>query len=523
VIASLAPAEIESFRNLVAERLGLFFDDAKLDFLADVLRKRMEETGCQHFAAYRGRVIASSGKRGEIGALAEQLTVGETYFFRYCDHLRAFAEVVIPSRIEARGGERRLRILSAGCASGEEPYSLAILLRERFANLAPWQIELSGFDVNPRAVEKALHGRYPEWSLRETPEDLRSRYFRSVGRDFQLDESVRSAVTFEQRNLVEEDRSFWLRESFDAVFCRNVLMYLTPDVTRSVVARIARCIAPGGFLFLGHAETLRGVSQEFHLQHTHETFYYQRQQAHEAQSTATDTAWATTVRAATASALPELVEPNDTWYGVIQTASERIATLTGDKARSAVGTVESAPQGVAISRAKARAAVWDRAPALELLRRERFREATELVNHLPPEAKTDPDTQLLLAVLLANSGELLEAEKVCEQILHLDDLSAGAHYLMALCKEHAGDSSDAIRHDQAAAYLDSAFAMPHLHLGLIAKRSADVETARRELGRALSLLDREDASRVLLFGGGFTREALVEFCGRELRACGGGS
>jgi len=323
-------------------------------------------------------------------------------------------------------------------------------------------------------------------------------------------------VACEQRNFVEEDGSFWLREAFDAVFCRNVTMYLTSDVTRSVIARVARSLMPGGFLFLGHAETLRGVSHEFLLRHTHETFYYQRREAYEPESAAAPLRLTTTVRGANENPLPELLEPNDTWFSVIRRASERIATLTTDKARAA----DRASRRTAISRC-APAAVWDRAQALELLGRERYREAKDLITQLPTEAKADPDTQLLLAMLLANSGEISEAEKVCEQILHFDELSAGAHYLMALCREHAGDSTGAMRHDQAAAYLDSTFAMPHLHLGLIAKRSADAETARRELARALPLLDREDASRVLLFGGGFTREALVELCSRELRACGG--
>jgi chemotaxis protein methyltransferase CheR len=166
---------------------------------------------------------------------------------------------------------------------------------------------------------------------------------------------------------------------------------------------------------------------------------------------------------------------------------------------------------------------WDRTVAIELLRREKFSEAMDLLRALPAESKTDPDAQLLIAVLLTNGGDLPEAEKVCRHVLNLDELNAGAHYLMALCREHAGDQASAVQHDQTAAYLDSAFAMPHLHLGLVAKRSADMETARRELGRALPLLDREDASRILLFGGGFTREALVEFCRAELRACGGTS
>jgi chemotaxis protein methyltransferase CheR len=124
-------------------------------------------------------------------------------------------------------------------------------------------------------------------------------------------------------------------------------------------------------------------------------------------------------------------------------------------------------------------------------------------------------------VLHANSGEIIEAEKIARQVLSADELNTGAHYLIALCREQGGDDDGAVRHNQAATYLDPLFAMPHLRLGLIAKRGADPETARRELGQALPLLDREDAARILLFGGGFTREALVEFCRAELRACGG--
>jgi chemotaxis protein methyltransferase CheR len=514
VIVAPAAVEIECFRDLVAERLGLHFEDSKLDFLADVLRQRMEDTGCHFFSAYRKRISSFPDERSETGALAEQLTVGETYFFRYAEHFRAFAEVVLPNRIQARGADHRLRILSAGCASGEEPYSLAILIRERFPELATWDVKIQGFDVNAAVVGRAMRARYSPWSLRETPHDLQSKYFRGHGRDFQLDEAVRSAVRFEERNLVEDDQLFWRRDNFDAIFCRNVTMYFTMDVARSVVARIARSLSPGGYFFLGHAETLRAVSHEFHLRHTHETFYYQRREANETECHMTlplETAECSSFRRP----VPELVEASDSWFSAIRRASERIASLTEGNN----GTGVRIPAGATNPRPMA----WDRTVAIELLRREKFSEAMDLLRALPAESKTDPDAQLLIAVLLTNGGDLPEAEKVCRHVLNLDELNAGAHYLMALCREHGGDQASAVQHDQTAAYLDSAFAMPHLHLGLVAKRSADMETARRELGRALPLLDREDASRILLFGGGFTREALVEFCRAELRACGGTS
>jgi len=189
-----------------------------------------------------------------------------------------------------------------------------------------------------------------------------------------------------------------------------------------------------------------------------------------------------------------------------------------DKSRNA--SIRANGTAPAAATARPPVPAWDRTLAIELLREEKFAQATELMRGLPAESSSDPDAQLLLAVLLTNRGSLSEAEKVCERLLALDELNAGAHYLMALSREHAGDRAAAIEHDRTAVYLDSAFAMPHLHLGLLAKRSGQKDTAKGELTRAMALLAREDASRIFLFGGGFTRETLAEFCRTELLACG---
>jgi chemotaxis protein methyltransferase CheR len=131
------------------------------------------------------------------------------------------------------------------------------------------------------------------------------------------------------------------------------------------------------------------------------------------------------------------------------------------------------------------------------------------------------DVLLLRAVLLASSGDPAGAERACARILDQDELSAEAHYVKALCREHAGDVAGAADHDRYALYLDPSFAMPHLHLGLLAKRRGDLDTSCRELARAAALLAAEDASRILLLGGGFGREALLHLCDAELRACEG--
>lgn len=497
--------DIDRFRYAIVRKLGLHFDDAKLDFLGDVLRRRLGAVR-QPADAYLA-ALESSYAGAEIGALAQELTVPETYFFRHTEQYRALAEVALPERMRVEGASKRLRILSAGCASGEEAYSLAILVRE--AVDPSWDVSILAVDLNPAMLAKARSGRYSAWSLRETPPDICRRWFTRDGRDFMLDASVRDAVRFEARNLAQEDAELWQPGAYDVVFFRNVLMYFTPDTQHAVIARLARSLKPGGYLFLGHAETLRGLSNEFHLLHTHGTFYYQNKAGTEHDST---------VRAgrdpshSAARAIVPLIEESDSWVDVIRSAAERIENLTAPA------------QAVPARRPRRELAgtpIWDLQTALDLLRQERFAEALETMKQLPAEAERDADVLLLSAALLTHTGELGRAEAACRRLLGVEELNAGAHYLLALCREGAHDRAGAVHHDQLAAYLDPGFAMPHLHLGLLARRAGDFATAQSELRQAQSLLQREDASRVLLFGGGFGREMLVALCEMELAACGG--
>jgi chemotaxis protein methyltransferase CheR len=155
------------------------------------------------------------------------------------------------------------------------------------------------------------------------------------------------------------------------------------------------------------------------------------------------------------------------------------------------------------------------------MKQERFTAALAALGTGPLEDETDTDVLILRAVLLVSSGDSARAEEVCERVLALDELNAEAHYVKALCREHAGDLGSAASQDHYALYLDATFAMPRLHLGLMARRAGDLDAARRELSRAVALLAAEDGPRLLMLGGGFGREALVELARAELRACGG--
>lgn len=505
MIAVVQPGEVERFRAAIERRLGLYFEDAKAGFLSEVLHRRIAARGTDG-ATYLTSLDNGTATQ-ECCALAEELTVGETYFLRNIDQFRAFAEVCLPERMGVRSGQRRVNVLSAGCASGEEAYTLAILARGRLPDPSS-EVAILGADINPAALARATSARYSAWALRETPPGLRDRWFQPAGREFQLDDTVRASVKFELRNLVEDDPELWRPERYDVIFCRNVMMYFTPGQAQALIDRIARSLAPGGYLFLGHAETLRGLSQDFHLRHTHDTFYYQRREGIGPHARTTcESASPPTLSAA--APLAVALDGSDSWVEAIRQASERVQALTESPVRSAAPTAAPpAPQRTPLS------------AAFELLRQERFGEALDQVRNLAPESARDPDVLLLHAALLAHRGRLPEAEEWCAKLLELDELNAGAHYVFALCREAAGDRKGAVDHDRVAAYLDSGFAMPHLHLGLIARRSGDRDAARRELELALALLQREDPSRLLLFGGGFGRDALVALCRAELAATG---
>lgn len=492
----LVPEDVEQFRVLVERHLGMVFDDSKLELLEDVLRQCCEGRGLAPAAFLPWFAEQGSEEIVEVGSIARALTVGETYFCRNREQFSVLTEVVLPARLRVN---RPVRVLSAGCASGEEPYTIAMALRE--SGIDPSAVAIRAVDVNPDALQKARRGRYTPWALRETPVALQRAWFRSEGRELVLDEDLRASVQFEQRNLVADDPDLWAPGSYDVVFCRNVIMYFAPETMKQVIARVARALRPGGYLFLGHAETLRGLSSEFHLHHTHGAFYYQRRADHERAEASGERGLA---GAAADPSLTAVVDTSDSWVDAIQAASERIRALTAEP-----------PELVPTSAPKRR---WDLGGALELLRDERFTDALRVIERLPPEAARDPDVVLMHAVLLAHSGQFAAGERACRALLEIDELNAGAHYVLALCREGMGDVAGAMEQDQMAVYLDPTFAMARLHIGLLARRTGDRESARRELGQAALLLEREDASRLLLFGGGFQRGALISLCRSGLGA-----
>lgn len=244
------------FRDMYAEMVGFHVPDARAHVMANRLRPLAEAAACDSFSDYYH--LVRYGANGEYERALEAVLNNETYFFRESAQLEAAAELV-----RDNNSGRPFRILSAGCSSGEEPYSLAMLLVGTSRDARPLA-HIVGADVSRRVLDKAQSGRYGPGSFRSTEGHYLDWHFKTVEGELELDERLRDMVRFERVNLIDGSQVGQLG-TFDAVFCRNVLIYFEPDGRRRVVSSLADVLRPGGHLFLGHSESLYRMSNEFEM------------------------------------------------------------------------------------------------------------------------------------------------------------------------------------------------------------------------------------------------------------------
>jgi chemotaxis protein methyltransferase CheR len=475
-----SPFERQRLRDVVAAVLGLQLDSLGEHFVDEVLDRRAHAVGVAIDTYLAG--LEAGPARAEIAALARELTVGETYFFRNIEQFNVLRDWVRSWRVTHPGP---IRILSAGCASGEEPYSIAMVLRDAIADDAG-ACTIRAVDANPAMIEKARCARYTRWSLREMPPALLQRWLRPEGTGAAVDDAIRDAVTFEERNLCVEDADLWAPGAYDVIFCRNVMIHLTRPAAEGLAARLAHSLAPRGALFLGHAETTRGLVDGFEAREARGTFWYERVESSAAGEPArramradivADAGW-TMPAPSVPAPVPEGRRPTE------------------------------APSIDALAR------------ATELFRQERFDEALALVNALPDAAGAAPRALLLKGVLFAHRSDYGQASRLGTQLLAIDEAHADAYHLIALCRDAQGDRRGALYCEWRAVALDPDFALARMHLGLLARRSGDRVETERQFARAAALLAGETNSRLALFGGGFERSALLAMCRAELASRG---
>ncbi len=258
----MTAGEFRLISELFHRYAGLHFNEDKRYLLERRLAPRLDATGARSFSEYARLLRTGSHGRRELEEAVDRVTVNETYFFREEYQLRAFAEEILPE-LRAEKDEKVLSLWSAGCASGEEAYTISMLLVEQ-GGFRDWDVRIVGTDISRRVLRQASQARYRDSALRSTSALRRDRFFRRAGNLWEVREDVRAPVAFARLNLVQ-DEPLELVGDVDVLFCRNVLIYFDAAVRRRVVQSFYDRLAPGGYLLLGHSETLLNLPTDFEL------------------------------------------------------------------------------------------------------------------------------------------------------------------------------------------------------------------------------------------------------------------
>ncbi len=276
---SYYPLSDELFRlisDLIYKNSGLKFEQDSKYLIQRRLSQRIQMLNLDSFQRYYYYLLYDQNREAEMDNIFDLITTNETYFFREEKQLKAFSEEILPEIIQEKQakGEYRLRVWSAGCSTGEEPYSIAIILYEK-PYLKGWDIDIFASDISSKALAKARKAVFTSNSFRNVNDEIINTYFIKENDKFKLKDHIRNMVTFGKLNIIDEKKLVLLGE-LDVIFCRNVLIYFDTDAKKKAVENFYNRLRKNGFLLLGHSESLLGLSTKFQLRHYVNDMVYQR-------------------------------------------------------------------------------------------------------------------------------------------------------------------------------------------------------------------------------------------------------
>lgn len=479
-VAPSAPPDshgLARIRDMIEATCGLDAGDARASLLDSSIRARMGELRIDTVDGYLARLCSDNS--GEIGALINRVTITETQFFRDPAQFGLLRHIVRTLLLEREPmGQRRLRICSAGCASGEEPYSVALTWREMGlpASHPDWTAEIVGIDVNTDVLAAARHRHYSARAVRNVDEDCLRRYFLPAGRRFQLDERVARAVRFEHGSLTEDGTLGANR--YDVILCKNVSIYFRQEITRGLVRRLHAALTPGGYLLLGHSESLWQMEEGLSLVEHAGMFCYRKPGAGVAPEAADDYTYRSGPSLATAEGHRRRSAGCSEAFGTLETDSP------GDRYEQCRQTVRSAD--------------WARAE----------REVEALIE----SQQTFAPGHLLLAGIHVHLGRYAEASACASRVLGLDSRDAKAYLLLGMIAARGGRPQEAVDALRRALDLDDSLALAYFWLGNLYRDQGHGGRACAEYRRAVAMHDRGELDFTEEFAADLNPAQIIDFC-----------
>jgi chemotaxis protein methyltransferase CheR len=495
VSCPVPPGLLDRLSAVLSDRMGLRFPESRRRDLDRGVRLAAQELGFRDAGSFIDALVSSSWTRRQAECLASHLTVGETYFYRDPKSFEVLETRVLPELIRSRHKERRLKIWSAGCCTGEEPYSLAILLHRMLPGLRSWSITILGTDINPRFLEIASKGAYGPWSFRDSPPWLRDRYFTKDrdGRHEILPE-VRNIVRFEYLNLAEDVFPSLVigTGAMDLILCRNVLMYFAAEEAAKAARKLSNCLREGGWLLVGAVEASQFFSSRLVAVNVSGMTLYRKASLGEAECRgrspdAAQPSSSEPEESAVSGIVPvDMVPPQPD-----SVASESVVAVPGPGA---------APRDPGAARAQAR----------RDYERGDYERAAETLERLLAEDPPDAEAMALLARVHANRGRLGEANACCEKAIALEKMNPAFRYLHATIAQEQGREESAELSLKRAIYVDPEFILAHFALGNLARRRGNRKEAERHFRNARALARKRPPGDVLPESDGITADRLVQ-------------
>ena len=478
------PELLDSLSQVVSDRSGLRFGVDRRNDLERGVRAAARELGFSDPVQCAASLVCSPPTSAQVRILASHLTIGETYFFREKASFQLLEERILPELIEMRrGGSQRIRIWSAGCCTGEEPYSVAISLARLLPDPTGWDIAILGTDINDNFLQKAREAVYGEWSFRETPRAIVEQFFTSApaGRR-RLLPHLRRHCTFAPLNLAEDSYPSLLNGTagIDLILCRNVMIYFDQERAATLGRNLSHCLTEGGWLLLGAAEGSQVHCEDLVPAEAPGTMAFRKRRA--------------TAAPCVESPLPMFAAPAPA-FSAMKALPEPVAAQASLPPPT---TEEAAPPQTPLVTATASF--------------EQRLYADVIAGLLPLCTAGDGDSRSLelLSRAYANQGDRPQALEWCEKAISVDKVNPRLHYLRAAILQERGEAAEATASFRRAIYLDDQFVMAHVGAGHLALRLGRPREAERYLARARELLSKFGADQTVPESEGLDAKHLAE-------------
>lgn len=456
-------------KDFVQQKIGFSLSKNKITELKPFISQLMTLYSCENFDQFYSLLYSSSPEADLVfNRLISFLTTGETYFFRVQSHFRIIKEVLMPEIVKRHRNDRRIRIWSAGCSTGEEPYSLAIMLAENLPEIADWEILILATDINREALNKTQEGVYGRWSFREVPMEVIKRNFTHKGDKYLIRKKFKDMATFKYLNLVEDGYPSLATNTaeIDLILCRNVTIYFPPEVITRVVSKLYKSLVEGGYLLVGPAECSAEVYRDFVTRVFPDVIVYQkRDKKHPLQ-------------------IPSVTAPS--LLPLIRLRKERLATA---RSLPASAHPDQRPKETYLEQRgveKKETKIFGE--AIQLLEK---REYSYSIEKFMEVLKINPDNSrayFLLGRISTQQGNIADAIHCLEKSLEKDPLLLESYYLLALLRLEDNNVQEAITLFKKVIYINPKFVLAYYHLGTIYKKQKETALAIKMFANVKELL-----------------------------------